>query len=268
MGFFNKKYKCPITPEDRAWVEENFCWLIEQFGLEVLSWRQFTPTIRAFPHYQANSEQHDPDDYLDVICKRMGIEPTDIQLELYLDDPNAQLDTHIYVKGEGDSAAGLYWGRYHTHGKFLIQLNLTTLNNVERMVATLAHELSHVLLLGEFRISEDREDHEFLTDLTAIFWGFGIFSGNSRFFHEAWSNSEGSGWRMQTLGYLPLEMMAYATALQCYLAGAETKNTEGFMEKGFRNAFKKSIGFLGQNESELPEFLIQAKKKVAAGFYE
>jgi hypothetical protein len=49
------------------------------------------------------------------------------------------------------------------------------------LVSTLAHELGHVLLLADGRISAQQQDHEPLTDLLTIFFGLGIFSANAAF---------------------------------------------------------------------------------------
>ena len=43
----------------------------------------------------------------------------------------------------------------------------------------MAHELAHQRLLGERRSPADRYDNELLTDLTAVFHGFGVFLANN-----------------------------------------------------------------------------------------
>jgi len=44
---------------------------------------------------------------------------------------------------------------------------------------TALHELGHVLLLADGKISKDRKDHEHLTDLLTVWLGLGIFTANS-----------------------------------------------------------------------------------------
>jgi hypothetical protein len=46
-------------------------------------------------------------------------------------------------------------------------------------VCTMAHELAHQRLLGEGRADANAFDNELLTDLTAVFHGFGIFLANN-----------------------------------------------------------------------------------------
>ena len=53
------------------------------------------------------------------------------------------------------------------------------LDHAAELVGYLAHELAHQRLLGEHRYSADRYDNELLTDLTAVFHGFGVFLANN-----------------------------------------------------------------------------------------
>ena len=48
-----------------------------------------------------------------------------------------------------------------------------------RLIATMSHELAHEYLIGQGRISGEEEDHEQLTDLLAVFLGFGVMLANS-----------------------------------------------------------------------------------------
>lgn len=264
MGLFSKKYKCPVTPEDRAWIEENLIWLTGQFGLRPLSRPPVDLSKKYFPSlYQ--SQQLDPFAICERIARHMDVDPEKVELGFYLDDPNTQLDAHVYVESDGKSSLGLYWGQDHQEGNYQIQLNQTILDDPEKVISTLAHELAHAKLLGESRISQEREDHEYLTDLTAIFWGFGIFTGNSRFAMKAWTSSDGwSGWSMSTSGYLPLEMIGFSLALQGFLAGHDLKPYEGEMEKGLRRIIRESSGFLRQNP-ELSQELASIKQRLNTG---
>jgi hypothetical protein len=52
------------------------------------------------------------------------------------------------------------------------------------LVATLAHELGHIILLRPGLIKRTKEDMEPLNDLLTIFLGFGIFTANAAFRFE------------------------------------------------------------------------------------
>lgn len=109
------------------------------------------------------------------------------------------------------------------------------------MIATISHELSHEVLLGEGWI---KENDEFLTDLTALFYGFGIFLGNSQF---VFSNNE-SGWESKSQGYLPKQIIAYATAWLSY----ERKEDMFFVkyfDKSLQKLFNQSLQYIKSKNS-------------------
>ena len=54
---------------------------------------------------------------------------------------------------------------------------------------------------------------EFLTDLTAIYLGFGVFLANARFEFEAIHDGPMQGWRMGHSGYLPEADLIFALAM-------------------------------------------------------
>ena len=56
-----------------------------------------------------------------------------------------------------------------------------------RAVAVIAHELAHVLLLGNGYLGGHEKDHEELTDLLTVFSGLGIFTANAAFQFKQWS---------------------------------------------------------------------------------
>lgn len=66
------------------------------------------------------------------------------------------------------------------------------------LTAIIAHELGHVRLLAERRISAGRRDHERLTDLLTVYFGFGIFSANAALDYAEAARS----WSVHPLGEL------------------------------------------------------------------
>lgn len=53
---------------------------------------------------------------------------------------------------------------------------LRELDEPEHMIATLAHEIAHIKLLGENRMEEN---DEIMTDLKTLFFGLGVFNANA-----------------------------------------------------------------------------------------
>jgi hypothetical protein len=84
----------------------------------------------------------------------------------------------------------------------------------EGLIATLAHELAHYLLATAPTSPPCEDDeHEFLTDLTAAYLGFGVFMANSVLEFEAIQDGPMQGWRVGRSGYLPEQDLVFATAL-------------------------------------------------------
>src|SRR5262249_33214498 len=119
----------------------------------------------------------------------------------------ADVDPVVPASAEGDER----W--YAPSEKSVIRVNRSTLADPTALVATLAHELGHVLLLGHGPISEGTEDDEPLTDLLTIFLGLGVFTGNSRIRSRNWRDGTHEGWHIQRLGYLDQRQVGYGLAL-------------------------------------------------------
>ena len=80
------------------------------------------------------------------------------------------------------------------------------------LVATLAHEIAHEILLGQGRVSREEEDHEPLADLLTVFRGLGIFNSNATIRDRGFTSLGTVGWSTSRLGYLNQRMFGYALA--------------------------------------------------------
>jgi hypothetical protein len=97
-----------------------------------------------------------------------------------------------------------------------IQITYATaqLQRPDRLIATFAHELAHYLLATAANSPPCEDDEiEFLTDLAAVYLGFGVFLANTRFEFEAMSDGPMQGWRWQNSGYLPESDLIFGLAL-------------------------------------------------------
>ena len=98
--------------------------------------------------------------------------------------------------GSGSRAAWLDL-RGGGHRGTAVMLSANTLADPAAVVAATAHELGHEVLWGYHLIDRGRPDAEALTDLFAVFHGFGIFLAN-----QAVERVPGRRSALQTLGYL------------------------------------------------------------------
>jgi hypothetical protein len=246
------KAKPTVKAEDRVWIEDAFIWFEEQYGRDFLkSIKIIEPTKEFFDHKFTGTEE-DAEFALNQITKYMDIKGAKIELYYFSEAPMEFSEEGIVAtyNAEGNGTQDNYaLGKYSEDGpnKFEIGIELSQLKNPQSLIATLAHELSHMILLGEGRIEENDEE---LTDLNCIALGFGIFTGNSIFNFQQWQGSSHQGWQANRQGYIPEEVAAYATALFNNYQNNETdwyKHLNASMSK----LYKKNIKYLESTKDEI-----------------
>ena len=212
-------------------------WLLEEFGSD--TFRRVTvvlPTDEFFPDsYSADEE--DARALLDRVCEYMSVNPDLIELEFFDDENRRAAKDLVYAEASSDVPSGHYQKR---RDKFVVSLESSQLIDPMNLVATIAHELGHVRLLGEGRVHGGFEDHEPLTDLLTVFFGLGVFTANSAFSFDASSQ----GWQAQTRGYLSEEMFGYALALFALMRGERNPAWSRYLEGTVSTFFKNSLKYL------------------------
>ena len=212
-------------------------WLLEEFGAD--AFREVTvvlPTDEFFPDsYSADEE--DARALVDRVCAYMSVDPDLIELEFFDDESKQARRDFAYAEGSSDSITGHYQKR---RDKFVVSLESSQLTDPMNLVATIAHELGHVRLLGEVRVHGGFEDHEPLTDLLTVFFGLGIFTANSAFSFEGSSN----GWQAQRRGYLSEEMFGYALALFALMRGERSPAWSRYLEGSVSTFLKNGLKYL------------------------
>lgn len=119
------------------------------------------------------------------------------------------------------------------------------LERPDQLIATFAHELAHYLLATKHSEPPCADDEkEFLTDLTAVYLGFGVFLANARF------NFEGlvHGWRMARSGYLPEADLIFALALFIEAKGVDPDLALGCLKPHLTAMLRRTLrgGVIGK----------------------
>jgi hypothetical protein len=127
----------------------------------------------------------------------MGLDPGCVELSLY--DDQSPLAGQPNFEGQWQGTAGLY---HPEGGRFRVWVELENLADPLGMVATMAHELGHVHLLGHGRISGEAEDHEPLTDLLTVFFGLGVITANPVIREQSWQDLQYTCWKIGRPGVL------------------------------------------------------------------
>lgn len=247
MFFRNKAL--PITETDREWVDSAIDWMLQSFGEKhFYAIKTVTPTTAYYPKKDSDSYKY-AENVLGITMSLMAInENTKVYLEFFSqeffeDNNSTQLDKGDNLNGYWAEASGTYQRRDE---KVVIRINENLLDDPISLISTMAHELAHEILLGENRINEN---DEYLTDLLAIFYGFGIFLGNSKFNYNTASDGFTSSWSMSSKGYLPEQIIAYATAKLSILR-KEDISYQKFMTSSFAKCFNKTLKHLREEEKK------------------
>ena len=150
--------KPPLVVREKAWIEVRMRWLAGQFGINrLLNAKVAMPDNNWLPEdYEGTAD--DARRLLDRLCGFMQIPPSSIQLEVCED-------------AAMPGAAGLY-------EPGLIRLAESQLADLPALVAVLAHELAHDLLVGRGLLKDDL-DAEWVTDLLPVYLGLGLFTANA-----------------------------------------------------------------------------------------
>jgi hypothetical protein len=137
-------------------------------------------------------------------------------------------------------------------GKSRIWIETGNLADPLALVATMAHELAHVHLLGRGRISAEAEDHEPLTDLLTVYFGMGVISANSVIREKNWRMGNISGWSIGRFGYLGMSEYGYALARYARARQEDGAAWSGELRLDVRSAFKDAVRFL-EHEDKVPK---------------
>lgn len=244
-----------ITPEDRQWVDERFRWMFEQFGKEL-----FDKNHLHLEPFEGFHEGFFPQEAPEIweltqrICTTMDIDPGRILLSLEeggasYDIGNTPLGTYIrhFDFEQGKTGSIITYISYMHQSPYA-------------PTATLAHELAHVKLLGEGRISQKSEEHEYLTDLCTVFFGYGLVECNSYYEkNEIYLDGTSYSTVYQGGGYLSPEIWAYALALYCRLKGLEFASYAEYVDRFHVKMVQDSIKLLEKEGTILDEFIPPAQ---------
>jgi len=252
FGLFNKKDpdKCPVSEENRIWIEQSFSFLVNSFGEEKIRQRKIlVPDHSHFPISYTGDPQT-AFDTLKIVADQMEVAFDEIHLDFF-DHGVQEISTgspfgrglFLERSEEDKGASGLYWGKQED-GKYHIWLERGMLVQPENMVAALSHEIAHIKLLGEWKIAENDEK---LTDLVTVIFGLGIFNANAAF--QTYGGIDYSGWR--NMGYLTQMEWGYALSLLAYIRDEKNPIWIKHLSLNVRNDFKQGEYFIANNKAIL-----------------
>ncbi len=236
-GLFGEKTF--LDPDLEAWVLEAWTWLMSQSGgaQNLSAITLATPSSEHFPPTEAKS--HERALYVFGRIKTlMGIPHWPCELiAIAADDRHRQLSESLGLAYRTNNAQGLF---QVSKGQVSISYEAGLVNRPPKLIAVLAHELAHYLLVT---IKEPppggEEAHELLTELTVTYAGFGIFGANSAFEFQ----QDSRGWRASRSGYFSERTWIFALALFVALRGKDEDPTRWLKPEGGK-LFRQALRYL------------------------
>jgi hypothetical protein len=242
------KPKLPITAEQQSRIDDSFLRLAALLSAHrLLQATVVLPTPEYFP---------DPYDRSEVSLQRMfhrvatlmQVDPTDIDVKLFASGDDLTRDLVPFYSGATSGAAGLY--HHDPADRPRISINEGQLNDPMALVAVLAHELGHIILLRPGLIERDDPYMEPLNDLLTVFLGFGIFTANAAFRFEQHSDNTSQGWSVRRLGYLSEKELGYALARFAYERGEGKPAWISFLSTNIASYLKRAAAWLANNHEQ------------------
>jgi hypothetical protein len=161
------------------WIQNSMEWFIDEFGVDVFT----RPIVRpsTFVPVGYDGSEAAARRLFEKVRERMGVPPGRLVVRFDLDDLDPGL-IRTRAQRELAGATRLRFGLWVPgRNRNTVYTSARLLGEPSVLVANFAHEIGHELLIGAGRITADRPDHESLTDLLAVFQGFGIFLANASF---------------------------------------------------------------------------------------
>ncbi|MEI7948448.1 MAG: hypothetical protein WCJ02_17235 [bacterium] len=159
-----------------------------------------------------------------------------------------------------NGAAGLF--EVTQERDVIIHYKREQLGDPVALIATMAHELCHYVLAT---IPDEPpcgwDDDEPLTDLAAVFFGFGIFQANSSFRFSQWRNHEVQGWKTERQGYLSEQALSLALALFCADTDTDPAAASQHLSTNPRHYFQSYYKELLKKHSDAVNELKEIRRK-------
>lgn len=241
------KAKLPLSDEERQWIDGGFQRLERLLGRQrMLECEVALPMPEHFPDPYDGSEGS----LEAMFCRvagRLQVDPATVELQVFDDEARVTMSLMPFAAGSSGGAGGLY-----VHGggeRTVVAINSSQLGEPMALVATLAHELGHAILLRPGLVGRDEADMEPLNDLLMVFLGFGVFNANSVFQFQQYTSYDRQGWSTRRLGYLTEQQFGYALARFATERSERNPAWAKYLNTNVGSYWKRGMGWLAENEA-------------------
>lgn len=231
-----KSNRCPITEHQKEWIESRLLWLCKNFGFSYLVKPDIiTPRSEDVIHAVNASSREDIHNLCTYICKKMSVDPSYIEFEK---DHDELPINYSQYKAQSPQNNLTTQSEYVTMTKHHVLYREKELDDPIALITSLAHEIAYIRLTDENGfITGDEEDAQWLTELTTIFFGFGVFAMSGKKLDE-------KRWEEIFLGNLPPPMYAYTLALFALCNGTSNPLWKEMLSWRGKKLFDQSMRYL------------------------
>jgi hypothetical protein len=245
LGF--PKPKLPVNDEEKEWIDGGFVRLAV-----MLSWARLLHSPVVVP-----APEHFPDPYDGTetgafrmfrrVAMAMKLDYEEIEVTVVAGDHNSTRRLVPFYSEKTSGAAGLY----HRDPSSVahISFNESKLKDPVALVATLAHELGHVILLEPGLMNGDEPDIEPLTDLLTVFLGLGVLTSAASVPSRQLANVNAQHLSTQRLAYLSEEEFGYALARFAWERGEVKPAWTKYLTMNVDEYFKRSSAWLAADKT-------------------
>jgi hypothetical protein len=248
-----------LLPEDEAWHFDTWRWLLEDCGGMdrllaapiVNATREFFPPTDGVGHARA--------EHIFACVKRLaGMADWPCTLVAQPTRPGTRVaELGVLKPTTGHLPLGTF---SRSDGDVTITYDPDLLGEPAKLVATLAHELSHYMIANvRSRVPGGEEMHEYATDLGTVFLGFGLFGANRAFEFSQHHDSYSLGWKTSSMGYLRERDWVFALATFLSLRSEKPERLKGLLKPHLYAQLRKAHAYLAKN----PAFL-ESHRRIAA----
>lgn len=239
------------------WHLETWAWLMRNRGgmARIEASAIILPIRDFFPPSESVGEAR-AEHIFDCARRHMGLETWPCQIEAVHGPPPSARVGEFWTLSTGRAANATF---QVVNGVGLIRYAGDLLDDPTRLVATFAHELSHLLL---YTVRESppggHEAEELATDLAVAYRGLGLFSANTAFSFSQYRDSFSQGWSVQASGYFSPRGWAFALALFLALKGVTAEAVRKWLKPEVAGMVKAAERYLAKRPA-----LLQPLREIA-----
>lgn len=263
FGLFGDKSLEPsVTPEDKEWIERNFIWFLEVFGMERLKNKPFLlPISEDFP-YNNLLDNSQFCKLFEQLCAIWELDSGNISIKVFDDEDSSQ-----WMTWKPDGSKELPGKKSGLDKKPLyVKIAKSNFDNSEILVSAIVFELATIKLKNGNYFREQDKNFEHLKDLISIFFGFGIFIANStQTLDVYWVNR---------VEFLPNQIIGYSSALICYVTGKSIDkycnylnlNVKKYLRNDHEYLIESNDTYLTKTQLEISGNIHRLIKRMESGF--